>query len=65
MSAWSTEFLPLPLYRRAPLTRLAGSIRYGGVLAVWLALFLVRPGLALDIWRHRRADSPIPRLRTA
>jgi hypothetical protein len=65
MSAWSTEFLPLPLYRRGVLARLAGSIRYGGVLAVWLALFLVRPGLALDIWRHRRADSPIPRLRVA
>jgi hypothetical protein len=24
------------------------------VLAVWLGLFLVRPGLALQIWRERR-----------
>ncbi|HEY8002661.1 MAG TPA: hypothetical protein VIE16_00450 [Phenylobacterium sp.] len=27
--------------------------RYLGVLAVWLALFLVRPRLALSIWRER------------
>ncbi|MBS0408721.1 MAG: hypothetical protein JSR86_02315 [Proteobacteria bacterium] len=65
MSTCSTEFLPLPLYRRSAVSRLAGSIRYGGVLAVWLALFMVRPGLALDIWRHRRPDSPIRRWRAA
>jgi len=59
----ATSFHALPLYRPSPLARVAGTIRYGGVLAVWLALFLVRPGLALDIWRHRRADSPIPRMR--
>ena len=29
------------------------GLRYLGVLAVWLALFLVRPGLALAIWRER------------
>ena len=29
------------------------SIRYLGVLAVWLALFLARPRLALAIWRER------------
>lgn len=28
--------------------------RYIWVLAVWAALFLVRPGLALAIWRERR-----------
>jgi hypothetical protein len=26
---------------------------YLGVLAVWLALFLVRPKLAIAIWRER------------
>jgi hypothetical protein len=30
------------------------SLRYLGVLAVWGALFLLRPGLALAIWRERR-----------
>lgn len=29
------------------------GVRYLGVLAVWLALFAVRPGLALAIWRER------------
>jgi hypothetical protein len=29
------------------------SLRYLGVLMVWAALFLVRPGLALAIWRER------------
>jgi hypothetical protein len=29
------------------------GLRYLGVLAVWLALFAVRPGLALTIWRER------------
>jgi len=28
-------------------------LRYLGVLAVWLIVFLVRPRLALDIWRGR------------
>ncbi|HEX7760524.1 MAG TPA: hypothetical protein VF459_13535 [Caulobacteraceae bacterium] len=41
---------------------MAGSIRYAGVLGVWLGLLVIRPRLALDIFRHRRADSPIPRL---
>jgi hypothetical protein len=30
------------------------GLRYLGVLAVWAALFLVRPRLALAIWRERR-----------
>jgi hypothetical protein len=30
------------------------SFRYIWVLAVWAALFLVRPGLAMTIWRERR-----------
>ena len=29
------------------------GLRYLGVLAVWSALFLVRPRLALTIWRER------------
>lgn len=29
------------------------GLRHLAVLAVWLALFLVRPGLALAIWRER------------
>lgn len=28
-------------------------LRYAGVLAVWLLLFLARPRLALSIWRER------------
>ena len=46
----------------AALLRLAGAARYAGVLAVWFGLLLIRPRLALDILRHRRPDSPIPRL---
>ncbi len=46
----------------APLARVTGAIRYAGVLGVWLGLLLIRPRLALDIFRHRRANSPIPRL---
>jgi hypothetical protein len=29
------------------------GLRYLGVLAIWGALFLVRPRLALSIWRER------------
>ena len=29
-------------------------LRYMGVLAVWAGLFVVRPELALAIWRERR-----------
>ena len=29
------------------------SLRYLGVLIVWAALFLVRPRLAVAIWRER------------
>ena len=44
-------------------TGLLGAVNYGGVLLVWLGLFIVRPSLALEVMRQRRADSPIPRLR--
>jgi hypothetical protein len=38
-----------------------GALNYAGVLLVWGALFLVRPGLAMQVFRERRADSPIRR----
>ena len=37
------------------------ALRYAGVLAVWCGLFAIRPTLALQILRERRADSPLPR----
>ena len=40
---------------------LSGSIRYLGVIIVWLGLMLIRPRLAWRIFENRRADSPIPR----
>ena len=30
------------------------GLRYAAVLAVWAGLYLVRPELALAIWRERR-----------
>ncbi len=33
---------------------LGGRLRYAGVLAVWAVLFVVRPALAVEIWRERR-----------
>lgn len=30
------------------------GLRYLAVLAVWAGLFVIRPGLALEIWRERR-----------
>jgi hypothetical protein len=42
-----------------------GAVRYAGVLAVWLGLLLIRPALAIDIFKNRRTDSPIPRFRFA
>ncbi len=38
-----------------------GSLNYAGVLLVWAILFLMRPNLALQVMRERRADSPIRR----
>ena len=32
-------------------------LRYIWVLVVWLGLFLVRPSLALAIWRERRPNA--------
>ncbi len=36
-----------------PRSRRMGGLRYLGVLAVWGVLFLLRPELALAIWRER------------
>lgn len=49
-----------PRLERRPVT-----FGYLGVLAVWGALFLVNPKLALEVFRQRRYDSPIPRLEWA
>ncbi|CAN7233162.1 DNA damage-induced SOS-independent cell division inhibitor A [Caulobacter sp. LjRoot300] len=38
-----------------------GALNYAGVLLVWVALFVVRPALAMQVFRERRADSPIRR----
>lgn len=63
--AMPSLFLPQP--RSARFTRpgrpsgVLGALNYAGVLLVWGALFLVRPGLAMQVFRERRADSPIPR----
>ena len=43
---YETQFRPR---RRQPVR----GLRYVGVLFVWSALFLVRPGLALAIWCER------------
>jgi hypothetical protein len=48
---------------KSPLEKAQDAVRYAGVLAVWLILALIRPGLALDIFVNRRPDSPIPRRR--
>ena len=39
----------------------AAVVRYVGVLAVWAALAVVRPRLAVRIWKERRAESPLRR----
>lgn len=41
------------------LRRVLGAVRYGGVLAVWAAFFLARPGEAMEIFRERRSNSPL------
>ena len=42
--------------------RIRTRLRYAGVFAVWLVLLAINPPLAWDVFRNRRADSPIPRL---
>ncbi|MGZ3375784.1 MAG: hypothetical protein ACXU8S_04235 [Phenylobacterium sp.] len=41
------------LYETEIRPRRRNGVRYLGVLCVWGALFLVRPRLALTIWRER------------
>ena len=50
-------------WQKTPWERRGGPIRYAGVLGVWLVLAIVNPPLAWDIFRNRRPDSPIPRLK--
>ena len=38
--------------------RAVGAVRYAGVLAVWAGLALIRPRLAMQIWRERRRTWP-------
>lgn len=58
MSAAACEFT----YDRAETEyRRPFTVGYLGVLAVWGMLFVVRPGLAMKVWRERRFDSPIAR----
>ena len=49
-------------WQKTPWERRGGPIRYAGVLLVWLAVAVVNPPLAWDVFRNRRPDSPIPRL---
>lgn len=53
---------PLSLMRQG-LTLTMGTLYYGLVWLVWLGLFMLRPGLALESFRYRRMDSPIGRTR--
>ena len=53
---------PLSLIRQG-LALIMGGFHYGLVWLVWLGLFMVRPGLALESFRYRRMDSPIGRAR--
>ena len=55
---------PLSLMRRG-LALTISTLYYGLVWLVWLGLFMVRPGLALESFRYRRMDSPIGRARRA
>ena len=52
----------LGLMRRG-LALTISTLYYGLVWLVWLGLFMVRPGLALESFRYRRMDSPIGRAR--
>ena len=54
----------LAAMRRALALAMA-ALHYGLVWLVWLALFIVRPRLALESFRYRRMDSPIGRGRRA
>ena len=36
-------------------------LRYAGVIVVWLGVTAVRPSLGLEIYRQRRANSPLRR----
>ncbi|WP_091740034.1 hypothetical protein [Phenylobacterium immobile] len=48
-------------FELSPRLRLHSTVRYAGVLAVWGALLIIRPRLALQIFHERRPDSPLRR----
>lgn len=54
---------PRGLWRPSVLSRVGGCLRYGLVLAVFAAFFVVRPREAMDIYRGRRWNSPLRRRR--
>ncbi|MDB5432862.1 MAG: hypothetical protein JWP35_3978 [Caulobacter sp.] len=56
-----TVFATRAPWRPSPARRVLGAVRYAGVLAVFAAFFVVRPRQAMDIYRNRRADSPLRR----
>ena len=58
-----TVFTSRREWRVSPAKRIAGAVRYAGVLAVFAVFFVVRPRTAMDIYRNRRADSPLRRRR--
>ena len=57
------QFQPAPRRAARPgrPAGLYGAIHYAGVLAVLAGLFVVRPRLAIAVFRQRRPDSPIRR----
>ena len=50
-------------FRRPAAARLKGALRYTAVHAVWAGFLIIRPRLAVQIFRERRADSPLRRRR--
>ena len=56
-----TDFAYAPQTVILPNQRVSDAIRYGGVLVVWLGLTALKPKLGLEIYRSRRANSPLRR----
>ena len=54
-----SQFTYAPQTAIMPLRHHWARVRYGGVLVVWLGLMLVCPNLGLEIYRQRRAESPL------
>ena len=56
-----TDFAYAPQTAILPSSRSWETVRYGGVLVIWLGLTLAQPKLGLEILRQRRPDSPLRR----